>query len=70
MITPKLAKLLTIAICRNINKHYPSPGIVGVYGFNGQTYSRKPALREAVLEFCLKLEYSDLPYVRKTYGLI
>lgn len=70
VISPKLAKALTTAIVRRASKHYPSPGIVGVYGFAGKHYSRKPELREAVLEFCSTLTYEQVPAVKKNLGLI
>lgn len=70
LITPKLAKALTVAIVRRASKHYPGAGVVGVYSFEGVNYSRKAALREAVGSWCEKLTYNDVPRVRANFSLL
>lgn len=70
IISPKFAKGLTTAIVRRANKYYPPPGIVGVYGFNGQHYSNKADLRVAVGDFCATLTYEQAALFRKQNELI
>lgn len=69
-ISPKMVKLLTVAIVRNARKYYPGAGIVGIYGFEGKEYHNKAALRLAVTEFCEGLTYEQVPLIRKNLGLV
>jgi hypothetical protein len=68
-ISPKFSRALTVAIVRRASKTYPSPGIVGVYSFNGQQYRNKKELREAVLIFCSGLNYEQVPIVQRNFNL-
>lgn len=68
-ISPKFARELAKAVCRKIGKRYIN-GLVGVYEFNGQTFSTKAALAPAVREFCDELTYEQAAQVQRNYDTL